>query len=107
MGERHCIRHPDRPAVGNCYQCHKPLCSQCCYTAPGADGLFCNQGCYDQYLAYQGRKRPEPRPFRLKRLVIALLLLAAIAAGAIFIGGAQGIPVLKSIRDALTSSGRR
>jgi hypothetical protein len=94
-----CIRHTDRPAVGHCYQCHKPLCKDCRY--PGApDGLFCGQACYDQYLAYQARKQPVVKESRLKSLAIGVLLLAAVAA-AVVIGGKMGVPVLKDIYKAI------
>lgn len=104
MPQRHCIHHPGRPAIGNCYQCHKPLCEACSYDAP-TDGIFCNQSCYDQYLAYQSRKRPSARPSPLKKVVAALVVLAVLAA-AIYVGGGMGIPVLKEIRDAIVSRAR-
>jgi hypothetical protein len=105
MTDRHCLRHKDRPAIGNCYQCHKPMCAECRYAPTLSEGLFCSQACYDQYLAYQSRKRPALKPSRLKRLVVAAVLLALLAA-AVLVGGAKGIPILKSIRQAILGSGR-
>jgi len=102
MSQRHCIRHTDRPAIGNCFQCHKPICGECRYEG-AADGLFCSRECYDAYLAYQSRKQPVVKRGRLKSLVVGLLVLAVVGAGAIFIGGGLGLPVLRPIRDAILS----
>jgi hypothetical protein len=90
-----CIRHSDRPAVGHCFQCHKPLCKECRFAAV-QDGVFCNQACYDQYLAYQSRRKPLVKEARFRSLIIGAILLAAVAA-AILIGGKMGLPVLKDI----------
>lgn len=104
MPERHCIHHADRPAIGNCFQCHKPLCEDCNYDAP-TDGIFCDQVCYDRYVAYQGRRKPAYKGSPLRKVVSVLIALAVLAA-AIYVGGGMGIPVLKDIRDAIMSRTR-
>ena len=100
--QRDCIRHTGRPAVGQCYLCHKPICEECRYVAP-AYGVFCSQECYDRYIAYHSRKQPVIRGSRLKSMVVGLVILAVLAAGVIFVGGALGLPILKPIRDAILS----
>ena len=99
MAARHCINHPDVPAVGHCYQCHRPICNACRYPT-GSPDIFCSEGCYDQYLAYQSRRRPEASGSPLRGLGVALFVLAALGL-AVFIGGAMGIPVLEDIREAI------
>jgi hypothetical protein len=99
--QTHCINHKGRPAVGHCYQCHKPLCEACRYEA-AAEGLFCGQACYDHYLAYQARKRPPLRSSRLGSLLIGLLVLAVLAAAALYVGGGKlGLPVLRNAYRAV------
>jgi len=96
--ERNCIRHHDRPAVGQCFQCHRPLCEACRFDEAAA-GVFCGQECYDQHMAYQGRKQAVIKQGGgLKSMVLGLVFLAAIVLGAIYIGGGKmGLPILKSL----------
>ena len=100
--QRDCINHTGTPAVGQCNLCHKPICEQCRYAAP-TDGLFCSQECYDKFIAYHSRKQPVLKRSRLKSMVVGLVILAVVAAVAVFVGGALGLPVLTPIRDAILS----
>ncbi|MFW6161462.1 MAG: B-box zinc finger protein [Planctomycetota bacterium] len=97
MPQRYCLTHKDRPAVGLCHQCHKPLCEECRYDeAP--QGLFCSRECYDQHLAYHSRKRPAVRRSRLKSLVVGLVLLLVLGgAAAVVAQTVFGIAVLERI----------
>ncbi len=96
-----CIHHNDRPAVGHCYQCHKPLCQECRYDEVAAEGIFCNRACYDQHLAYKSRQQPVIQASRLRSFVAGLVILAIIAAAIYIGGGKMGLPVLKSIYKAI------
>ena len=105
MPERNCLNHKDRPAIGQCNLCHKPICEACRYAAP-AQGLFCGAECYDKFVAYQGRRQPVVRSSPLKSLVVGLLILAALAAGAVVIGGGMlRLPVLRTVYDAVMPRG--
>ena len=106
MAKRDCIRHTGTPAIGQCYLCHKPICEECRFDTP-SEGIFCGQECYDKYIAYQGRKQPLLRSPRLKSMAIGLLIIIVLAAAAIYLGGALGLPVLKPIRDAILPGARR
>ncbi len=98
MSQRHCINHKDTPAIGQCHQCHKPICEACRYDeAP--EGLFCSSTCYDHYLAYHSRRQPVVRGSRLKSMAIGCAIVLAAAIG--LAGVAQfvlGIPVLQWVR---------
>ena len=101
MPQRYCLTHKERPAVGQCNLCHKPICEECRYAGP-AEGLFCSAECYDKYLAYHSRKQPVVRSSRLKSLVIGCLIVLAIAAVALFVGGRiLRWGILKLIYDAI------
>ena len=96
-----CINHPDRPAIGYCQQCHKPLCSACRDDSI-PDGIFCGQDCYDRHLAYRSRQQPVIRSSRLKSMVIGLVILAALAAGALYVGGkVLGIAALEPLAQSI------
>jgi hypothetical protein len=100
--ERNCINHHDRPAIGQCFQCHKPLCEECRYDEAAAAGIFCSQACYDQHMAYHGRKQPVIKGSGLKSLVVGLMILAVVALAAIYVGGGKmGLPVLKSLYKSI------
>ena len=95
---RHCIHHTDRPAVGLCHQCHKPICVDCCYDVP-TDDVFCSRECYDRYLAYHSRKPPAIRRSGLKSLAVGCLILLVAGVGlAIVAQRVLGLPVLDWIR---------
>ncbi|HPZ06555.1 MAG TPA: hypothetical protein PL110_00445 [Candidatus Eremiobacteraeota bacterium] len=38
-----CLRHQERPAVGRCKLCLKPVCEEC--KIETADGIFCGEEC--------------------------------------------------------------
>jgi hypothetical protein len=102
--ETHCVNHKDQPAIGHCHQCHKPLCEACRYDA-AAEGLFCDQACYDRYLAYQASKRPPLKRGRLKSLLVGLLFLIVLAAAALYVGGGMlGLPVLRNAYRAVLNA---
>lgn len=46
-----CLKHPDRPAVIRCPQCHKPLCAQCVIST--TEGKFCSRVCSDKAAAFR------------------------------------------------------
>jgi hypothetical protein len=97
MPQRYCLTHKDRPAVGLCQQCHRPICEQCRYDeAP--HGLFCSSECYDRHLAYHSRKQPPARSSRLKSLAVGLLLLLVLAgAAAVVAERVFGIAIVRRI----------
>jgi len=93
----HCINHKGTPAIGHCHQCHKPLCEACRYDKAAAEGLFCNQACYDQYIAYASRRKPVVKSSRMRSMVAGIILLVILAAAVYVGGGMMKLPVLKSI----------
>ena len=98
MPERNCVRHHDRPAVAQCFQCHRPICEECRFKEARA-GVFCSQECYDQHVAYVGRKQAVIKQGGgLKSMVIGLVFLAAIVLAAVYIGGGKmNLPILNKL----------
>jgi len=101
VAQRFCLEHTDRPAIGLCHQCHKPICEECRYDeAP--EGLFCSRECYDRHLAYHSRKPPEIKGSRLKSMAVGcLILLVVVAVLAALADRVLGIPILRWIRGLL------
>lgn len=82
-----CFNHPDRPAETRCRQCQKPVCEECAKT--DIDGKFCSFACLEKYKDYRSRKAPATSRKRsgLFSWLITLIILAAIACGAVYVGG--------------------
>ena len=101
MPQRQCINHTERPAAGQCNLCHKPICEECRYGEAPA-GLFCSRECYDKHLAYGSRKQAVLHSSRLKSMVIGIVVLAVVAAVAVYVGGGMlKLPVLRSVYQAI------
>ncbi|MBI5366633.1 MAG: hypothetical protein HZA54_06325 [Planctomycetes bacterium] len=58
MQEKYCLNHRDVAAVGQCHQCHKPVCGKCLVTAP--NGKFCSPECQKKNQNFKdGYKEPK------------------------------------------------
>ena len=81
-----CLNRPDTPAVARCASCNKPICARCIVRENGLN--YCSRKCAD--LAGQGaarvgsvldNKRKVEKKAYARNIVIAIIVLAAVAAG--------------------------
>ncbi len=75
-----CPAHPDRPAVGRCIVCFKPVCKECLVRANGQD--YCSQKCADTHAKtsktfdrFIEQERLERRRRLIRRIVYTILFL--------------------------------
>lgn len=57
-----CVNHPNRPAIGACRKCGKPICDQCSQET----GRFCSIQCQTDFRDFQDRIT-DSSPSRRKR----------------------------------------
>jgi len=103
--ERKCFYHPNRDATSRCYQCHKPLCTECIYET--ADGKFCSKLCAEKHQNYKAAfsetknrvQKVTPHGGLLKS-IIALVILIAVVIAIVKIGASMGIPIFQQIIDS-------
>jgi hypothetical protein len=91
-----CVNHPAVEAAARCKACLKPICNAC--KVMGSTGVFCSPACKEKYESFVERaakmdQMPKPKAFNMARIrsivvkfVILLVLLAALAVGASFLG---------------------
>lgn len=82
--ERKCVVCHDREFAVRCIQCHKPVCSECAFTTE--HGSFCSRNCAASYRDYM-KSRPQAGRGRspVAKLLLVAIVLAALAAGAIYV----------------------
>jgi len=85
MKDRLCFAHHSVPAVGMCNQCHRPYCAACRVETPL--GVFCTFECSGKYAAFKAKwKEPKLRTPWFAAFVSGVVLLAALALGAVWAG---------------------
>ncbi len=67
---RACSYHDDRPAVGICMRCRRPICAACCTRLDGVN--HCHR-----CLKELGRRSAEPRTAPTSGAVLAVVVLLA------------------------------
>jgi len=96
-----CINHPGVEATHRCKQCNKPVCGAC--VVPGPTGRFCSTACKEQHEAFTQRaqrmdgKARSGLGARLRKLVGALILAAAVCFALGVVGSIFTVPVLSDI----------
>jgi hypothetical protein len=89
MVESQCVVCHLREAAHRCIQCHKPTCDECSFKT--TEGVFCSRKCATAYRDYQAAQRPEPKKKSpVGKILLAILVLAAVAAVAWYIGTRTG-----------------
>lgn len=71
------------PAVAHCHTCHKPVCKSC--VVKSGDGSFCSSACAQNYAKFHARYKGEGGSSILWKLIKAAVILAILAAAAVFI----------------------
>ena len=78
-----CFNHTERPAVGRCRQCHRPLCDECAKGFP--EGRFCSFACVEKHKDFAKRNVPA-QPKTPSKLLTKFIFLLIILAAVVFVG---------------------
>ncbi|HNR29355.1 MAG TPA: B-box zinc finger protein [Candidatus Hydrogenedentes bacterium] len=96
-----CINHPGVEATVRCKQCGTPVCNTCVVIGP--TGRFCSAACQQRHVAFtqraqqfEGKGRSNVF-MRLRNVVGALIVVAAVAGAVLVVGYMFEVPVLKDI----------
>ena len=99
-----CVYHPDRPAVANCYQCHKPVCEECRVIDAGR--AFCSKKCASRYRTvdlHYAKEAAKPSKWRMVYIVICIVLALVILRFVITAGAGLRIEFLEKLDEVLPS----
>jgi hypothetical protein len=97
-----CVYHPDRAAVANCYQCHKPICEEC--RVIEAARAFCSKKCASRYRTVElhyAKEETKPSRWRMVYTIICIVLALVILRFAITAGAGLEIGFLKKLDELL------
>ena len=96
-----CVNHPGVEAVIRCKQCSRPVCAACVESGP--TGRFCSSSCRDKHQAFTTRAQTLDGKARgslfvkLKKLVVWLIIAAAVCFALGVVGTIFTVPVLSEL----------
>ena len=99
-----CLNHPNVEAVARCATCSKPVCGECAQVHDG--GTYCSQLCHDNakrtgMMIEDVERRKAKANFRRRlKMIINLLVLAAIAGGAYYFYTRNKSKVDQTLKEA-------
>ena len=80
----------ERGAEFRCIGCHKPVCDACAFK--DANGAFCSRACAAKYRDFrESEARVESKGGGLGKVILILIVLAAIAAAIAWMGLLEGL----------------
>lgn len=99
-----CLNHPTIEAVARCATCSKPICGECAQV--NENGTYCSQLCYDNakrtgmMVEDVERRKAKVNMRRRLKIIINLLILAAIACGIYYFYTKNKSKVDQAVKEA-------